>query len=137
MNTLAGIFGGADRKLGASEDDIRAAEQKLGCALPEDYKQFLRFTNGFEGFLNDAYLALWPTEELVDLNERYRMKEHFPGATLVGSDGSNTGYFFRGVGASVEYRAFDFIERDLGPTEHLGATIIEALAKLACRADTR
>jgi len=37
----------------ASEDDIRAAERKLGFALPRDYKDFLKVTDG-TGFSGDT-----------------------------------------------------------------------------------
>lgn len=31
----------------ASEEDVAALEKRLGCALPDDYKSFLRISNGF------------------------------------------------------------------------------------------
>ena len=39
----------------ASESDIKALETKLGIALPEGYKEFLRMSNGMEGIWNGYY----------------------------------------------------------------------------------
>lgn len=36
---------------GAGEDEICAYEQKLGCRLPEDYKTYLKYSNGGEFFV--------------------------------------------------------------------------------------
>jgi hypothetical protein len=39
----------------ASESDINTMETKLGIALPERYKEFLRMSNGMEGIWNGYY----------------------------------------------------------------------------------
>jgi len=43
----------------AEETAIAESEQRLGIALPPDYRSFLKFVNGGEGFIGDTYLILW------------------------------------------------------------------------------
>ncbi|KAF2811347.1 uncharacterized protein BDZ99DRAFT_274089 [Mytilinidion resinicola] len=50
----------------ASEDAISSLEERLGVKLPEDYKSFLRVTNGFGGFWNGTYFdsSLFPADKV-------------------------------------------------------------------------
>ena len=61
--------------------------------LPQSYLDLLRTTNGVEGWLSkDAYLLLWPAEQVPDLNDAYSVAEFAPGLLLIGSDGADTGF---------------------------------------------
>ncbi|MDT3402105.1 SMI1/KNR4 family protein [Mucilaginibacter terrae] len=63
-------FTDEQRKLGwlgyqpATTEAIEAAEQKLGVALPGDYKQFLLITNGFFTTSDSTELTFAPVEEI-------------------------------------------------------------------------
>lgn len=49
----------------ATEQDILALEQRLGVNLPDDFKAFLRTSNGFEGIWN----GFWPGPPLRSIEE--------------------------------------------------------------------
>jgi hypothetical protein len=54
---------------GASEEEIAAAEARLGLQFPDSYREFLAFTNGWR-MLNAFVEQLWPAAEL----ERYAVR---------------------------------------------------------------
>jgi hypothetical protein len=58
---------------GASEEAIRVVADWIGSQLPFDYKQFLRNSNGGEGFVGQNYLQLWQAEELRERNNGYQV----------------------------------------------------------------
>ena len=80
---------------GADENVLRQMMVSLGAAIPADYLEFLRSTNGAEGAIGGkAYVTIWPAEEVTVLNEEYAVNEFAPGLLLFGSDGGDTGYAF-------------------------------------------
>lgn len=63
---------------------------ELDSKLPENYINFLKFSNGIEGEVsNGSYLQLWKLEDLENLNEVYKTKEFIPGMFFIGGDGGN------------------------------------------------
>src|SRR5688500_671018 len=52
----------------ATDDEIGAAEQRLGCMLPPSYKTFLKITNGWP-FVSDSVRRLLPIQSVRMLNE--------------------------------------------------------------------
>ncbi|QNF34238.1 SMI1/KNR4 family protein [Adhaeribacter swui] len=66
-------------------------EQELDLTLPEDYKAFIKVTNGFKGFVGENYCTFNKLEELVEITEGY-CKEYFPWAVQIGSDGGGEMY---------------------------------------------
>ena len=74
----------------AAIQHVQAASQ----ALPQDYIAHLQVANGGEGFVGDAYLVLWPVEQLIELNEAYKVGEFAPGLFLFGSDGGGEAFAF-------------------------------------------
>lgn len=71
------------------EPTLASAEASLGVKLPTDYRDTIKSSNGFEEMLPNAYVVLWPLEEVVDINRRdaYGLLESLPGLLLIGSDG--------------------------------------------------
>ncbi|SHH55595.1 SMI1 / KNR4 family (SUKH-1) [Chryseolinea serpens] len=65
---------------------------RVDFTLPEGYERFIRSSNGAEGFLKNAYVILWPIEDLFTHNEGYRVEEYAPGFFIIGSDGGGTSY---------------------------------------------
>src|SRR5258708_3777152 len=49
---------------GATEDQIRQLEQHIGNHLPPSYREFLAFTNGWDGVLTQFINHLWSTDEV-------------------------------------------------------------------------
>lgn len=79
----------------ASKDDIKLFEKLSGFILPADYVDFLRKSNGGEGFIGEnAYLILWPVEQLLEMNSAYQTQEYAPGLLLIGSDGGGEAIAF-------------------------------------------
>ena len=59
-----------DKPAGASEDLIKRLQDELGFALPSDYIDFVRFSDGAEGFIEDGgYVMFWPVREIIDRKE--------------------------------------------------------------------
>lgn len=78
----------------ATAEEIAAAERNLGRSLPNDFREFLRVSNGGEGSIGENYVMLWNTEELGEYNGSYQVNEYAPGLLLFGSDGGGEGYAF-------------------------------------------
>ena len=116
---------------GASSLEIEAAERALGRPLPEDYRGFLRRSNGAEGFVGpDAYVMLWSTRELVELNEAYAVSEFAPGLVLVGTNGSDTGYGFIEMGGVPRYVRVPLIGLSVEAAEPIGQALGGLLARV-------
>lgn len=71
---------------GATPTHIRWAERQLAITLPDDYRAFLLWSNGWEGTLGKAYLQLVPLHELSGANDE-AFRSTYPGALAIGGDG--------------------------------------------------
>src|SRR5258706_13646045 len=92
MNRLLSRFNGNSP---AANSALQKFDQEAGFRLPDDYLQFLQQTNGGEGFVGaNAYIILWPIEELIKMNKAYEVAEYAPGLFLFGSDGGGEAYAF-------------------------------------------
>ncbi len=79
----------------ASDKQIRECEERLGIVLPEGYRQFLKRSNGGEGFVGpNAYAMFWSVEELHSMNQGYEVEKYLVGGLLFGSDGGGEAYGF-------------------------------------------
>lgn len=89
----------------ASEARIEDAERALSRELPDDYKELLHETDGFEGFVgSDSYLLMWSLADVPALNEAYAVADFLPGVTLLGTNGADTGYGFTRRGCEAVAR---------------------------------
>ena len=70
----------------AKEDQIMLLESQLGIRLPDDYKDFLRVTNGFAGFVNEFYVDFDSVEKVCQSTQQ-TCAEFFPGMIYIGTDG--------------------------------------------------
>ena len=76
--------------MAASESQIADVEHHFGLQLPADYRRFL-LTQGTVGtFLppSNAYVNVYPVEEVIGVNQAGFIQERFPEALVIGSDGS-------------------------------------------------
>lgn len=84
-------FGGlspASRKGPGLEPGQEATiEHLLGVRFPADYLRFLRWGNGWEGWLGDQYLRLHGVDELSSANDA-AFRQAFPDLVAIGSDGA-------------------------------------------------
>src|SRR5215212_2359748 len=53
---------------GATEEQIRVAEGRLGVTLPPDYREFLQVSNGWKWF-DGLVPNIWPIQEIEWLNK--------------------------------------------------------------------
>jgi hypothetical protein len=84
------LLAGLKRNVPASDLEIAAFERGFGHRLPEDYRAFLRLANGAEGFVGDAYVALY---ELDHILERHRMSDESE-YLVFGSNGGGEAFAF-------------------------------------------
>ena len=82
----------AENKLhnGADVYKIMEVEQALSIKFPQDYVEFLLFTNGYEGKLGQSYSVFTPVEQIISNTKNYR--EHFPWIVFIGTDGGGEMY---------------------------------------------
>jgi hypothetical protein len=102
----------------ADEVAIRIAENELNFAFPTEYRDFLQFTNGGEGFVGSgSYAALWRVEEIRLFNKEYEVSEYAPGLLLFGTNGGGECFGF-------DYRSPD---RDIVQVPAIGMSPNETL----------
>lgn len=128
------FMAGLTPRPGASVPEIEAAERSLGRRLPEDYRAWLRTSNGAEGFVApDVYVMLWSTAELVELNEAYSVSEFAPGLVLLGTNGGDTGYGFIEARGSVRYVRVPLIGLSIDAAEPIGQSVAALIGRLRRR----
>lgn len=115
---------------GAPESSIEQL-QRLYAALPGDYIEWLRQTNGGEGFAGENYLILWRAEELEDFNREYEVGEYAPGLILIGSTGGGEAYAFDTRETGWPVVRVPFIGMSLKYAIRVGGTFSDFLASLA------
>jgi hypothetical protein len=111
----------------ATSSEIAKAEEYFGYAFPVDYKEFLSLTNGMEGSLKDDYLVLWSTNELVELNIAYQVKDFVKDLIIFGSDGEEDAFAFDFANLQSFIVKLPFIGMGHIPTEKLADTFEEFL----------
>ena len=80
------------RRTGATITQIGDSERELEKKLPAEYVEFLKLSNGGEGFVGEHYLILYRVEELVEMNKGF--EEYAPGLLVFGSDGGGEAFGF-------------------------------------------
>jgi cell wall assembly regulator SMI1 len=95
IDILRKFFGNIPLNNGAMVQEINVLESRLSVNFPQDYKDFLLQTNGFEGGIGEnAYMVIWPIEEIFERNKELLTDEYASGFVLFGSDGGNEGFAF-------------------------------------------
>ncbi|MGO4500081.1 SMI1/KNR4 family protein [Paenibacillus sp. 2RAB27] len=103
---------------------------QLGVNFPKDYIDFMIRFNGGEGIIGNSYLVLWSSEELVEDNEGYAVKEFADGLVLFGSDGGGTAYAFDSRYENMPIVEVPFIGMDLEEINRCSDTFIGFLEYL-------
>ena len=75
----------------ADISSIRQAEKDLSIKFPQDYIDFLLFTNGYEGKFGQSYSVFIQVEKIKNYTEDYGEK-FFPWIIFIGTDGGNEMY---------------------------------------------
>ena len=71
----------------ATSEQIENLENQLKIEFPNDYKEFLKFTNGFEGSVNEFFVRFEPVE-LIYQSTQDICAEFFQWAIYIGTNGS-------------------------------------------------
>lgn len=83
--------------------------------LPQDYVDFLRQSNGAEGFVGNSYLILFAAEAIDPINQAASVDKFAPGLTIFGSDGGGKSYAFDMRREDVAI--VEFFDMDIGDEE--------------------
>lgn len=75
------------RRGAVDEHELTRAGNTLGIPWPDDYRSYMLETGGGEGWVGGGYLALWPVEELVEINGP-TVQEFEPELVGIGTDGA-------------------------------------------------
>jgi hypothetical protein len=114
----------------AAEASLRAFED-AAFQLPDDYKRFLRRTNGGVGFVGNAYVDLWPIERLRELNDAYEVGQYARGLFFFGSDGGGEAFAFDRRSATLPIVSVPFVGLELEQARPMGASFEEFLEQLS------
>jgi hypothetical protein len=101
---------------------IEKAELHFAFKFPTDYKEFLMFSNGLEGSTKDSYIVIWSIEELIELNEAYKVRDFISNLIIFGSDGAEDAYGFDISGGKCKIVKLPFIGMGYISNEMIGDT---------------
>lgn len=130
--SIVALLGVAPRP-GAADAEIAAAERDLGAPLPDDYKAFLRESDGIEGLVagGQDYVMLWRASEIAQHNRGYAVAEFMPQIVLFGSNGGIDAYgFIRQNAERVVYTRIPFLDLRSAEPEPMGGTLVEFVRRL-------
>jgi hypothetical protein len=121
--------------MAAREAQIAEVERHFGVRFPNDYRHFL-LTRGTMGeFLPpaNAYVMIYPVEEIIPVNEAGLIQDSFPGAIAIGGDGSREMlmYDFRHDEPSLVL--LDISAENWSAAIHQASSLTELLAQLPQR----
>jgi hypothetical protein len=105
---------------------------RSGIRLPDEYKSFLLTSNGGEGFIGEAYVILWPIEELLQVNAGYEVETNAPGLFAFGSDGGGEAFAFRQPCATASVVMFPWVGVDAESTIAMASSFNQFLERLYC-----
>ena len=125
---ISDFLTGLDRRSGATDAMIEESQKRLSVKLPHQYVEFLKLTNGAEGFVgNNSYAILWGIDELEHLNKGYKVQEYIPGLLMFGSDGGGEAYGFDMRIPDWPIVQVPFIPMEWGLARPLGASFYKFL----------
>lgn len=119
-----------NRNPGASLDVIREFELTMNFSLPSDYVEFLKVSNGGEGFIGESYVMLWPIESLVELNEGYEVADYAPDLLIIGSNGGGEALVYRRDSAPPTIGMIPFVGFDIEHLEIIDSDFVSFLRYL-------
>jgi hypothetical protein len=122
------ILKGLKLNKGVSENQLDILQDTLGVSLPDDYLEFLRYTDGALGLIaNDCYIAIWDVKEIASFNENYTVDEFVPGLLVFASDGGDRAYAFDTRSDKLPVVEYSFSELSLDEAKPISSTFNEFL----------
>ncbi len=133
-DSISDLLPDVEVKEPASASLLESMQMKAGRILPPAYVNILRQSNGLAGPIGkNAYIILWPIEEVIENNEDYTTREFLPGIFLIGSDGGETAYGLDLRPSSDSYQQFisvPFMDMDWNEVQFSGNTFSDFAGKL-------
>ncbi|WP_338778768.1 SMI1/KNR4 family protein [Metabacillus sp. FJAT-52054] len=77
-----------------SESEIQKIEQSMSGQLPDEYRQFLKQTNGFS---IGGGIAIYGTEDIEERNETWEVDEYAKGYVAIGDDGGGNVFLMKQI----------------------------------------
>jgi len=106
---------------------IENVEKLLGLTFPEQYKDFLLWSNGGEGVFGNNYIYIWAIEDIIAYNRDYQIQKYLQKEYVAfGMDG-DVGYVFYLPNHSI-YKV-DFGNLDIESIVCLASSFAEFLGK--------
>ena len=90
---------------------IIKVETDLNINFPEDYKNFLLITNGYDGTLGQSYVRFIKVEEISKFTDMYG-GDFFPWVIYLGNDGGNEMLVLDKRGPELQFGVMPFIGED-------------------------
>src|SRR5438045_159769 len=115
----------------ATEPEISGALKACSSALPQDYVEIMRQTNGGEGFVGESYFRLYPIQKLAQLNQAYGVNEFAPGLIIFGSNSGGEAFAFDTRTTAMLVVQIPFIPMLFQYAEHYPGTFVDFLLSLA------
>ena len=116
---------------GATEASIAESERQLQRTLPKEYLDFLKLTNGGEGFIgNTEYVVLWSVEQLAPMNQSYEVYKYAAELLVFGTDGGDEAYGFDARLPEWMIVRVPFVGMDWSNAQPIGRTFNSFLQRL-------
>ena len=97
-----------------NEVQLKTFEQIFFITLPPDYRNFLKITNGYEGFIGESYVNFSSINEIISYQEIY---EHYPWILYIGNNGAGEMYVIDKRAEKFQFGILSYIgdENDFVP----------------------
>jgi SMI1 / KNR4 family (SUKH-1) len=119
-----------NRRPPATDEEIAAFERTTAKRLSRDYVEFLKATDGGEGYVGEAYVILWGAGELVAMNNGYEVETYAPGLLIFGSDGGGEAYGFDTRVPQWSIVEIPFVGMEWSVARPIGPSFLEFLEHL-------
>lgn len=87
-----------------SDEELSEFQNHVNFQLPASYKEFLRKSNGGEGFVGaNGYVALWPVGMILGNRLGYEFDKFLPDYIPIGSNGGGEALAIRRKGNSATF----------------------------------
>jgi cell wall assembly regulator SMI1 len=130
MTTIRERLAGIEGNDGASEAEVKRAEEECKLQFPPDYRNFLVEMNGGEGFIGEHYLMLWKAMELVEFNRDYQVDIYAPGLLLIASNGGGEGFGFDTRDSTLPIVQVPFIGMSLDSAVLVASSFSDLIARM-------
>lgn len=93
-STLGNLLSQLADSAGATEADLKAAEQGIGMSIPSAYRRILAKHDGGEIKVGSRELTIWTASYILQAHSEFEVGSALPGALLFCSDENGDAYGF-------------------------------------------